>query len=223
MPGGLEPTRYLAIDWSGALDPAYQRKGIWIADLWLNDLNLDTLPQPPTLRSGESRVAVEALLIKIAQQTPATIAGIDFSFSYPQAFLHQLGCRSALELWDHITREGENWLTTPHPCFWGRGKGSRRPDGHLAPDWRGYRQTELQARSGNDLPRSSFQIGGAGAVGTGSLRGIPMLPRLRQAGWSIWPFDPPSLPLLVEIYPRLLTGPVVKSSPPPLSRTRRIR
>jgi hypothetical protein len=60
-------------------------------------------------------------------------------------------------------------------------------------------------------PKSPFQIGGAGAVGTGTLRGIPMLPRLRENGFSIWPFDEPRLPLLVEIYPRLLTGAVKKS------------
>ena len=38
------------------------------------------------------------------------------------------------------------------------------------------------------------------------------LHRLRAADFSIWPFDPPGWPLVVEIYPRLLTGPVVKSS-----------
>jgi len=27
----------------------------------------------------------------------------------------------------------------------------------------------------------------------------------------VWPFDPPRLPMVVEIFPRLLTGPVVKS------------
>jgi hypothetical protein len=59
--------------------------------------------------------------------------------------------------------------------------------------------------------RSVFQIGGAGAVGTGSLRGWPLLRRLRAAGFSVWPFDPPRLPMAVEVFPRLLTGPVVKS------------
>ena len=39
------------------------------------------------------------------------------------------------------------------------------------------------------------------------------LHRLQAAGFSIWPFDPPGWPRVVEIYPRLLTGPVNKSSP----------
>jgi hypothetical protein len=60
-------------------------------------------------------------------------------------------------------------------------------------------------------PKSPFQIGGAGAVGTGTLRGIPLLPVLRKGGFSIWPFDRARLPMLVEIYPRLLTGEVRKS------------
>ena len=51
-----------------------------------------------------------------------------------------------------------------------------------------------------------FQVGGAGAVGTGSLRGMPLLQRLHDEEFSIWPFDPPGWPRVVEIYPRLLTG-----------------
>jgi len=42
-------------------------------------------------------------------------------------------------------------------------------------------------------------------VGTGSLRGIPFLPRLRER-FAIWPFDEPRLALLLEIYPRLFRG-----------------
>jgi hypothetical protein len=61
-------------------------------------------------------------------------------------------------------------------------------------------------------PKSPFQIGGAGAVGTGTLRGIPLLPELVRGGFSIWPFHPTRLPMVVEIYPRLLTGEVKKGN-----------
>ena len=37
------------------------------------------------------------------------------------------------------------------------------------------------------------------------------LQALSQAGFSIWPFDEPKFPLIIEIFPRTLTGPVVKS------------
>ena len=69
------------------------------------------------------------------------------------------------------------------------------------------------AAVGGIRPKSTFQIGGAGSVGTGSVRGWPALVRLREAGFAIWPFDvPASPPVAVEIYPRVFTGPVVKSS-----------
>jgi hypothetical protein len=70
------------------------------------------------------------------------------------------------------------------------------------------------ARIAGIAPKSVFQIGGAGAVGTASLRGMPGLLVLREAGSRIWPYDEPSLkkPLVVEIYTRLMTGAVNKSS-----------
>jgi hypothetical protein len=37
------------------------------------------------------------------------------------------------------------------------------------------------------------------------------LSTLKNAGFSIWPFDDLKPPAVIEIYPRLLTGPVKKS------------
>jgi len=68
-------------------------------------------------------------------------------------------------------------------------------------------------------PKSPFQIGGSGIVGTGSLRAMPHLLELRAAGFRVWPFEAAALtgkqarPLLVEMYTRLLTGAVKKSNP----------
>jgi hypothetical protein len=39
---------------------------------------------------------------------------------------------------------------------------------------------------------------------------MPILKQLRDAGFAVWPFDAPRFPMVVEIYPRVLTGPVVK-------------
>jgi hypothetical protein len=41
---------------------------------------------------------------------------------------------------------------------------------------------------------------------------MPLLHRLASAGATIWPFESGGWPLVVEIYPRLLTREVVKSS-----------
>jgi hypothetical protein len=41
---------------------------------------------------------------------------------------------------------------------------------------------------------------------------MPFLRDLQDAGFAIWPFDAARLPMVVEIYPRYLTGRVDKSS-----------
>ncbi len=201
-----KPAWVMAIDWSGALAPAVQRRSIAAASAGISDMG------EVTLRQGRLRGEVEAELAMLGRSGAPVVAGLDFSFSLPMHFLEQQGCASAPELWARVEAEGERWLREPgHKHFWGRRKGERQPAGHRAPRWLGYRACERAAASGGRLPGSTFQIGGAGAPGTGSLRGMPMLGRLRAEGWSVWPFDPPRLPLLVEMYPRLLTGPVVKS------------
>jgi len=121
--------------------------------------------------------------------------------------LEARGCDSAAQLWDLVEEEGEQWLAACQPPFWGR-RGTRRPD--LVEHFRAT-EYEVPALDGN-RPKSAFQINGGGAVGTGSLRGMPALRRLRQAGFSVWPFDLPAFPMLIEIYPRALTGPVVKGN-----------
>lgn len=138
------------------------------------------------------------------------IVGFDFAFSLPAWFLEERGLQSAQELWALADREAEEWLARCEPPFWGRpGKG--RPV--LGPGRDHFRRTDASVPStGSIRPKSVFQIGGAGAVGTGSLRGMPILHRLATAGFSVWPFDPPGWPLIIEIYPRLLTGPVNKSN-----------
>jgi hypothetical protein len=64
---------------------------------------------------------------------------------------------------------------------------------------------------GGVRPKSTFQVGGNGSVGTGSIRGWPVLARLRRNGFAIWPFDRGRVPLAVEVYPRACTGAVVKT------------
>jgi hypothetical protein len=76
-----------------------------------------------------------------------------------------------------------------------------------------YRSTGCGANCG-DRAEERVSDRRGGAVGTASLRGMPGLLVLRSAGFRIWPFDAPSVkaPLVVEIYTRLMTGAVTKSS-----------
>jgi len=93
------------------------------------------------------------------------------------------------------TREGEDWLAECAPPFWGR---PGRPRPVLAEH---LRRAEKAISVAGISPKSVFQVGGAGAVGTGSVRGMPYLPQLRQAGFSIWPFDPASPWTVLESTP----------------------
>ena len=107
-----------------------------------------------------------------------------------------------------MSTAGEALLEACEPPFWGR---PQRRNPHAA--GQGLRMTDLAA-AGAGPAKSVFQIGGAGAVGTGSVRGMAQLAKLSAAGFAVWPFDDDDgiRPVIVEIYPRRLTGPVNKSS-----------
>ncbi len=187
--------RFIAVDWSGAAKG--DRQKIWLAEVAENRL--------VRLECGRSLSELTAHLADEAARDPRLIVGLDFAFSFPQWFVEELGAASIRELWGIVAERGEEWLRMCDMPFWGR-PGRSRPE--LASH---FRQTETHA-SGGSQPKSVFQIGGAGAVGTGSIRGMPVLLELADRGFSIWPFDEVQLPLVIEIYPRLLTGAVVKSA-----------
>jgi hypothetical protein len=171
--------RILAVDWSGAR--VGEHRAIWLAEARAGRL--------VRLESGRDREQLVAHLLQEAQRDPDLVVGLDFAFSLPEWFLHAQGIDDVSNAWDLVSREAEAWLRHPEPPFWR----TRKPPGN------GFRRTELEC---GGRPKSVFQLVGAGQVGTGSLRGIPFLPRLRER-FAIWPFDAPRLPLLVEIYPRL--------------------
>ena len=159
------------------------------------------------LESGRDRSEVVTHLIEDAKQDPDVVIGLDFAFSFPRWFAAERGARSIEDVWKLVAEKGEAWLGDCQPPFWGR-PGKPRPDLKTH-----FRVTDDAARAKGSFPKSVFQIGGAGAVGTGSIRGMRHLATLRAADFSIWPFHEVRLPLVIEIYPRLLTGPVNKSDP----------
>ena len=226
--------RLVAVDWSGDKGPG-QRKKIW-AGVWTREHTRGQTGGNVTLETGRTRDELVDWLVALARETPRMVVSLDCCFSYPAWFLAEHGCATVFDFWRHVAAgHGELWLH--HSCddarFWGR-KGAMR-DGKTPAEFRGehlprmMRRTDMenkieQGLEGGDPERaakmkgiqakSPFQIGGAGAVGTGSLRAMPCLLRLWESGFRVWPFEgaEDGRPLLVEMYTRLLTGAVKKSN-----------
>jgi hypothetical protein len=219
--------RVVGVDWSGDQGSGQRRK-IW-AGVWTASTG------NVILESGRTRLELMEWLVELARETPRMVVGFDFTFSYPAWFLRELGIESAPEFWRLVADgQGEKWLhkDCEDGRFWGR-VGSRR-HGKKPEEFRGEHAHRMLRRAETVLkvraemtdplqvaniagiaPKSVFQIGGAGAVGTASLRGMPGLLMLRKAGFKVWPYDEPTLkkaPMVVEIYTRLMTGAVTKSS-----------
>ncbi len=161
------------------------------------------------LERGRSRKEVAEHLIEEAGRDPRFVVGLDFAFSFPGGFLKKRAHRRVETVWEEAEALGEEWLAhCPNPPFWGK-PGKKKPALGDAL----HRKTELEVAGETKLyPLSVFQIGGAGAVGVGSIRGMPVLRMLRAAGFSIWPFHEPALPVVVEIWPRVFMGTIKKSS-----------
>lgn len=189
--------KYIAVDWSGAEKEKGQLDGIWLAVAEGQSL--------ARLMNGLTREEVCRKLIGNIESGEDIVVGLDFAFSFPEWYFGYRGISDARCLWNLAAAEGERWLEGNTWPFWGRpGPLQKRPS-CLNKD-NEYRQTDLDLKAMGCQPKSVFQTYGNGAVGTGSIRGLPFLPCLRDAGFSVWPFDAPRMPLLVEIYPRCLYG-----------------
>jgi hypothetical protein len=224
--------RLVAVDWSGDKGPG-QRKKIW-AGVWTRDPRGRVAGGKVRLEDGRTREELTAWLIELAHETPRMVVSIDCCFSYPAWFLAEHGCGTVFDFWRHVAAgHGERWLTDTTDArdirFWGRPH--KRPAIFSGAGYHTMmRRTDMenkieQGLEGGDperaalmfgiQPKSPFQVGGSGSVGTGSLRAMPWLMKLWESGFRVWPFESAAddKPLLVEMYTRLLTGQVAKSNP----------
>jgi hypothetical protein len=226
--------RLIAIDWSGRKDAAGQRRHIWSA-IWTRSKTEITV----RLEAGRTRDEITDWLIELARETPRLVVSIDCCFSFPAWFLEEHGCEDMFAFWSKANAGlAEQWLARECDAiarderFWG--KPHKRPSQFCGPGYRrmfrfaDYDNKIAQGLEGGDperaakmrgiTPKSPFQIGGSGSVGTGSLRAMTMLQRLHDAGFRVWPLEASAIdakrpkPLLVEMYTRLMTGAVAKSN-----------
>lgn len=200
--------RLMAVDWSGR-SGTEQRQALWLAVLIDGEL--------VRLEGGRTRAQLIDLLLVEADHDPNLIIGFDFAFSLPAWYLQERQL-TPRQLWALVADEAltptmrqlglARWMNSPELPFWTTGEAHAR----LRPEQM-FRRTEQDWRAPGSQPKSVFQLVGAGQVGRGSLYGMQALHRLGGAGFHIWPFDRPGSPLAVEIFPRILTGPVRKNDP----------
>ena len=180
----------IAIDWSGDATERGQRARIVAA--------IVREGRVVEVSAGRTRAEVAQWLAAKATAGAPLLVGLDFSFSLPEWFAREHDCGTIEAVWALVAERGEEWLHACAPPFWGR-PGIRCEIETAAR----YRECEHELRAQRRQPKSIFQIGGAGAVGTGSLRGIPWLAWLRARGFAIWPFDAVGLCSAFEVYPSL--------------------
>ena len=232
--GSQDLQRVVAVDWSGRVDAAGQRKHIW-AGVWTAGNGSGKV----TLEAGRTREELVEWLIAMSRETPRMVVSLDCCFSFPAWFLAEHGCATVFDFWKKVAEgQGERWLA--RECeevgrdvrFWGAPH--KRPEEFCGENLhRSMRWTDMDnkitpkmlegdperaAKVRGITAKSPFQIGGSGSVGTGSLRAMPFLLKLHEAGFRVWPYEAARLnatkpqPLLVEMYTRLMTGAVKKSN-----------
>jgi hypothetical protein len=182
-PLGRIPETVVAIDWSGAKEVSTQRRAICTAVADAEGI---------TAESGRTRDET----IEFVESLPEpVVVGIDMSFGVPAWFASDHDCSTIDDVWEAAARDGEHWLEPTKP-FW--------RERRTVPAERRFRACEVRLHDAGFAAKSIFQLVGNGQVGAGSIRGMPFLTRLRESGFAVWPFDPPTDRTVLEIYPTLL-------------------
>jgi precorrin-8X/cobalt-precorrin-8 methylmutase len=224
--------RFVVVDWSANSAPKLGRDSIWIAQLDAG--GGDSVTNLPTRRSAEMVIAG----ICAAGADTTTLIAVDFSLGYPVGTAAALGLEGMpwSSTWALLTTrvvdDGRNAnnrfavaaelnrrLTATAAPFWGcppsaAGEYLAPTKAPVPPSLAAFRACEQVLRGQGRRPFSSWQLLGAGAVGSQSLLGIPMLERLRHRfvdRVDVWPFTtgfrPPDLDagaiVIAEIWPSM--------------------
>ena len=213
----------LVADWSAAAQPKTKPGP---DSIWIGICNADGVQA----RHFATRALAEAFLhMRLTDNRAAgrrTLAGFDFAFGYPAGFAAGLtGQASARAVWAYLAAQVQDGADNANNRFAVAAAINTRFDA-TGPFWGGLRGQVVPGLTPTKTARygapflaerraveraisgtsTVWQLTGAGAVGSQSLVGLPMVHRLvadHQA--QVWPFDSTDGPIvLAEVYPSLL-------------------
>lgn len=227
--------RIVIVDWSANAAPKTGKDSIWVAEAVVATGDVRSV----NLRTRH--VATEFLEHVVGAPDDRVLVGVDFSLGFPRGTAAALGLATPAwtAMWAELaTRVCDdvgnlnnrfsvaadlNALIGPGPGpFWGcppsKATDSLTPTKVACDPLPQWRTVETLLRSRGRRPFSSWQLTGAGAVGSQSLVGIAamerLLARVRAAGRSVdvWPFTtgvslPTAEVVLVEVWPTLVDLP----------------
>ncbi len=228
----------LVVDWSANSAPKLGRDSVWIA-VFDHRGGMDRC----TVTNVATRAGAEAMLLEIIEgsERRTTLVGVDFSLGYPAGTAAALGLAGKRweSMWqllsDRVADDDRNANNrfrvaaelnaelSPGPGpFWGcppsstsRSLTATKPSSFdPLGEWRAV---ERALRAAGWRPFSSWQLLGAGAVGSQSLLGIPVVERLRRTlgdRAEIWPFTTgaaapviePGSVVFAEVWPSITPG-----------------
>ena len=230
------------VDWSASSTPSPRNPG---ADaIWIAVARAGQIATSYHRTRHDAETFLTTLLDTEATAGRRVLLGFDFAMGYPTGFAARLtGQPDPRAVWAwlarHITDSPQNannrfavadqinaGFHQPGP-FWGRP--ATAAHSHLPPTKPAdYAALALPERRHVEtlVPRAQpvWKLYTTGAVGSQSLMGLPLIHRLSQRRHvKVWPFDPPTGPLvLAEVYPSLLAA-AVKSDPAPIKDEAQVR
>ena len=233
---------YIAVDWSASNKPTSGKDSIWSC---VGDRRAEPLrtTNHRTRRAAEGWL-LDYLTVAV-RAGQRVLVGLDFPYGYPAGFAAALELQGEpwRAVWTYL--EGQiadnghnvsnrfevaariNQRLGRHAPFWGRPEHLTLPSlpfrkevAYHAPELGGlseWRQAEQELQRLKTWPQSVWKLAGAGAVGSQSLVGIPVVARLRDHEAlhdvsRVWPFEvevpdlPAGSPAVVhaEIWPSIV-------------------
>ena len=200
--------QFVVVDWSANSTPKRGRDSIWIA---LFDGHRTTVENISTRAEAEQRLSD----IVDDSRDRCTLIGVDFSLGFPSGTGAALGvgadpwCSTASMITEMVVDDERNannrfevaaglneCMTGGAAPFWGcpparasSTLGSTKPRSFgVVDEWRGVEQ---RLRRRGKRPFSSWRLLGAGAVGSQTLLGLPMVHRMlrgHRVRVHVWPF-----------------------------------